>query len=187
MSGSTGWASGRRSWAASVALVACCVAVLGVSGCDGSSVAAPSVATRPAGVQGPLPVVRVTDGDTIVVRRGHRLESVRLIGVDTPETKRRGVAVQCYGPEAARFTTSLLTGREVWLERDRVAGDRDRYGRTLSYVWLGAEDLVNLLLISGGHGRQYAFDGQKYRYRTVFEASERVARAAGRGMWSSCR
>lgn len=69
----------------------------------------------------------------------------------------------------------------MWLEADPVAGDTDRYGRQLAYVWLG-DRLVNYELISMGAGSAYAFNDQRYRYREAFETAEQSAKDAGAGM-----
>jgi micrococcal nuclease len=81
-----------------------------------------------------IKVRRVVDGDTIEVIYQGQKEHVRLIGVNTPETKHSTQGVQPYGPEASEFTTKALTGRNVWLEFDVEL--RDQYGRLLAYIWL---------------------------------------------------
>src|SRR5262245_45280563 len=63
-------------------------------------------------------VARVLDGDTVVLRRGDSTETIRLLGVDTPETHHPTKPVQCFGPEASDFTTARLLGRSVRLEDD---------------------------------------------------------------------
>lgn len=78
-------------------------------------------------------VERVVDGDTIELDGG---ETVRLIGVDTPETVHPRKPVERFGKQATAFTTRLAEGKRVRLERDRETAGRDRYGRTLAYVWL---------------------------------------------------
>jgi len=81
-------------------------------------------------------VTHVVDGDTIDVEIGGRTERVRLIGIDTPETKKSNTPIECWGPEASAFTASLLPeGTEVRIERDVVG--RDDYGRLLGY-WICA-------------------------------------------------
>ncbi len=80
-------------------------------------------------------VTEVVDGDTVVVAfPGGRSETVRLLGVDTPETVDPDEPVECYGPEASAFTHARLDGRQVRLEKDRE--ERDRYGRLLAYVYV---------------------------------------------------
>ena len=86
-----------------------------------------------AELRGPYLVEHVVDGDTIDVLMDGRKEPVRLIGIDTPETKDPNQPVQPFGPEASAFTTRLLGNRQVWLELD--AQQRDQYGRILAYVY----------------------------------------------------
>ncbi|MFM8303643.1 MAG: thermonuclease family protein, partial [Actinomycetota bacterium] len=96
-------------------------------------------------------VVEVIDGDTIVVAfAGGATDTVRLLGVDTPETKHPTKGVECFGPEASAFTTRLLTGRVVRLKSDVVR--RDVYDRRLAYVWL-AGHRVNDVLVRRGYAR----------------------------------
>jgi micrococcal nuclease len=135
--------------------------------------------TRPAGVDGPLPVVDVVDGDTVKVPG----TTVRLIGVDTPETVDPRVPVQCFGREASARAHALLDGARVWLEYDATQGRRDRYGRTLAYLWLADGRLYNETIIAEGFAHEYTF-AVPYRYRDAFRAAERSARDAGRGLWS---
>src|SRR3954463_11242786 len=80
-------------------------------------------------------VVHAIDGDTVDVRLSNgRVERVRILGADTPETKDPRKPVQCYGPEASAYTHGRLEGRRVALETDAVT--RDKYGRLLAYVYV---------------------------------------------------
>src|SRR3954451_20594003 len=82
-------------------------------------------------------VVRVVDGDTIRVATGGDEEYVRMLGIDTPETHRPGVPIECGGPQASRHLEALLPpGAGVTLERDVGQDPVDRYGRLLAYVRL---------------------------------------------------
>ena len=128
---------------------------------------APTPPRPPGAVVGPFPVTRVVDGDTVKVRRGSAVLTVRLIGVDTPETKDPRRPVQCFGVEASARANTLLRGRQVWLEYDPSQGRHDRYGRDLAYVWVGATRTVNETLIREGLGREYTYD-RPYRYRALF-------------------
>lgn len=84
-----------------------------------------------------LTVSHVIDGDTIVLQNG---EKVRLIGVDTPETKHPQKPVEHFGQLATAFTRNIFEGQRVWVGADPAnahLGHKDRYGRTLAYVWNG--------------------------------------------------
>lgn len=131
-------------------------------------------------------VVRVVDGDTIIVRGpGGRTEDIRLIGIDTPETVDPRRPVGCYGPEASAYAKHLLTGRSVILRYDRETNDR--YGRFLAYVWLTGRhaQFVNARLVELGYARAYPFPPNT-AHEALFAALERAAAVAGRGLWSSC-
>jgi micrococcal nuclease len=128
-------------------------------------------------------VTRVVDGDTIEARIGERVEDVRLIGVDTPETVKPGTPVQCFGPRASRFAHGLLEGRRVRL----VFGveRRDAYGRLLAYVYLGRR-LVNLTLVRRGLARSLTIPPND-RLAPRIRRLELAAARAGRGLWGACR
>lgn len=127
-------------------------------------------------------VEKVVDGDTLQVRMGDKKETVRLIGVDTPETVDPRKTVQCFGFEAADETRRLVEGKMVVLENDLSQGDRDKYERLLRYVYLKDGVNVNLTLIANGFGHEYTYDGP-YKYQTEFKAAEKTARERGLGLW----
>lgn len=128
-------------------------------------------------------VTRTSDGDTIQVKMGDKTETVRFIGVDTPETHDPRKSVQCYGQQAAAKTKEWLLGKQVRLETDPNDSDRDKYKRLLRYVYVG-DMLVNQELIKEG----YAFTYVVFPFTKIddFRASEAEARAANRGLWAGC-
>lgn len=128
-------------------------------------------------------VSRVVDGDTIVVDMGGYDETVRLIGVNTPETVDPRKPVQCFGREASDFVKGMLTGKSVRLEPDPTQADRDKYGRLLRYVYLG-DVLVDEEIISSGYGFEYTYD-IPYEFQNEFKASEAYAQAGGIGLWAT--
>jgi micrococcal nuclease len=134
----------------------------------------------PAGADGPRGVVRVVDGDTVVVAPD---TTVRLIGIDTPETVDPRKPVQCFGREASAYAHLLLDGHFVWLEYDPTQGRLDKYGRTLAYVWMPDGRLFNEVMIADGYAHEYTYD-LPYRYQDTFIAAERTARESERGLWS---
>ena len=173
---------------AAVALFAVAL-TLGLPGCGRSASHAPvqpsgatpgGAASLPAGFD--TKIERVVDGDTLVVAGGHR---VRLIGVDTPETKDPRKPVQCFGEQASAYVSSLL--REG--EGVRLVGDveeRDVYGRTLAYVYRLADGLfVNAALVREGYAHVLTIP-PNVAHADEFVTLARGARERGRGLWSSC-
>lgn len=130
-------------------------------------------------------VVSVADGDTFDVEIAGERDTVRLIGVDTPETKHPTKGVQCWGPEASDFTKSLLSaGTRVRLVRDAEA--RDRYGRLLAYVYLDDTNVfVNRELVRLGFARPYPFEPNSTHKATFVDAAWE-AQGAQRGLWGAC-
>ena len=128
-------------------------------------------------------VVRVLDGDTIVVRRrGASDETVRLLGVDTPETHHPRKPVQCYGPEAAAYSASRLFGQVVRLEDDVVR--HDIYGRRLAYVYLDGANFERELLRKG-YARLLVIEPNHAHAREMLD-DELDARARRVGLWRVC-
>ena len=128
--------------------------------------------------------MRVVDGDTILVDLDGRRERVRYIGIDTPESVKPDVPVQCFAHAASDANAKLVGGKTVQLEFDRER--RDRFGRLLAYV-IRAEDhvAVNDALVRGGFARAREFPPNT-RHADRFAALQRVARAEGIGLWRAC-
>jgi micrococcal nuclease len=132
----------------------------------------------------PAEVVDAVDGDTIRVRVTNpppglgALETVRLIGVDTPETKHPSRPVEHFGREAAAFTRDRLLGQPVYLAFDWDL--RDRYGRLLAYVY-HSEGCFNALLVREGYG--HAYTSYAFHFLEEFRALEQEARQRKRGLW----
>lgn len=129
-------------------------------------------------------VVRVVDGDTAVVRIGGRNMRVRFLGVDTPESVKRGHPVECFAREASAFTKHNLEGRRVIVESDLSQDTYDRYGRLVGYVWV-RNVLFNERIIREGYGFEYTYKGVPYRYQREFKEAEQDARIHSRGLWST--
>lgn len=139
-------------------------------------------------------VSRHTDGDTFYVKDSAGREyKVRLIGVNTPETKHPSKGVEVYGKEASDFTARMLPkGKTVYLEKD--VSETDRYGRLLRYVWLqqpaksAAEQelrgkMLNAVLLSEGYARVSTYPPD-VKYAENFRKLERGARGAKKGLWA---
>ena len=121
-------------------------------------------------------VKRVIDGDTLLLSNRER---VRLIGVDTPETKHPQKPVERFGKEAYLFTKRMVEGKEVRLEFDWQK--RDKYGRLLAYVYLTDGTFLNAEIIKQGYG--FAYTRFPFKYLEEFRKYEREARDNKRGLW----
>jgi micrococcal nuclease len=130
-------------------------------------------------------VVAVSDGDTIRVRIGDRVERVRYIGMDTPESVKPGTPVECFAKAAARENARLVAGNRVRLERD--VDERDRFGRLLAYVYRAQDGMfVNAALVGGGYAVPLTI-APNVRHAALFRRLGREARKAGRGLWRACK
>lgn len=137
----------------------------------------------PAGLTAAL-VSNVVDGDTIDVNIGGVEQRVRLLGIDTPETKHPTKPVECFGQEAFARTSALVQGQVVLLEADESQGNTDQYERLLRFVWLPDGRLVNLVLIAEGYAFEYTYN-LPYRYQAVFKKAQKTAREGQAGLWAT--
>ena len=131
---------------------------------------------------GKYKVVEVIDGDTIRISYNGSTEKVRIIGIDTPETKDSRVDVECWGPEATKYLVEKISGKEVSLSRDPTQDDYDSYGRMLRYVYLDGAD-VGLELVRNGYGSEYTYS-EPYLKQREYKAAEEHAKANKLGKWS---
>ncbi|MFA6005160.1 MAG: thermonuclease family protein [Patescibacteria group bacterium] len=136
-----------------------------------------------ASVSAYLAVTKVVDGDTIHVLIDGTKQTVRLIGVDTPEVVDPRKPVQCFGKEASARAKELLTGKSVKLENDPTQGDKDKYGRLLRYVFMEDGTNFNKKMIEDGYAHEYTYN-LPYKYRDEFKQAERDARLHKRGLWA---
>jgi micrococcal nuclease len=147
-------------------------------------------------------VVRAVDGDTLEVALDDGpTETVRLIGVDTPETVKPDTPVQCFGPRASAFEHRAVEGRRVRL----LTGvePRDFYGRLLAYAWVEPragrrgrararsdsarprERFLEAELLRRGLARTLTFHPND-RFAPRFETLEQKAARSGKGLWNAC-
>lgn len=146
-------------------------------------IAAPSQSTTPN--PGFYTVVRDVDGDTIVVNMDGKDETVRFIGVDTPETHKPNTPVQCFGPQASNFTSTAVSGKTVRLAADPTNDNRDKYGRLLRYVYLEDGSLLDQTLVEQGYG--FAYISFPFQKKTDFIAAQTRAQSAKLGLWNACQ
>ena len=112
----------------------------------------------------PATVTEVVDGDTLHARLADNTDvTVRLIGIDTPETRRPGTPVECGGPQASAKLEELVEGRAVNLVSDPTQNTEDRYGRSLLYVDRTDGLDVGRELIRTGWAGTYVFDEREFQ------------------------
>ena len=175
------------------ALVSLCLLAVS-AGCLGVGVDTAAPAPTPE-AEVTVRVTDVVDGDTIDVRLPDgRADTVRLLGVDTPEvhaendpaefegvpdTEAGRSCLRRQGDRASAFAVDRLADRRVTLRFDAAAGRRGGYDRLLAYVVVDG-DSFNAALLERGHARLY---DSSFRERDRYAALEREAREAGRGVW----
>jgi micrococcal nuclease len=172
---------GRRSWLGSL-VVAVLIALVLLNGGGHGSRGGREEKSTPSGSSTRAEVVRVIDGDTIVVSIDGRDDDVRYIGIDTPETVKPGTPVQCFGPAAHRFNERLVDGRRVRLVFDRER--RDVYGRLLAYVYTAGR-FVNAELVRRGYARTLTI-APNDSHAGLFHRLADAAGRAGKGLWGAC-
>ncbi|HEX5466657.1 MAG TPA: thermonuclease family protein, partial [Candidatus Limnocylindrales bacterium] len=142
--------------------------------------------SQPTGATQTATVVRVIDGDTIVVDRGKGQEHLRYIGMDTPEIVKPDTPVQPYGPQAATANDALVSGKTVSLEKD--VSEVDQYDRLLRFVWLRAATqpsgwlMVDRVLLREGLATVTTFPPD-VKCVDAFLADQHYAQARGLGLW----
>ena len=171
-----------------IARVAAVVAsLLVLSACDalGITEAPTTTVSAPAGLVPNGVIEYVIDGDTVDVIINGQEERIRLIGIDTPETKQRDHPIECFGPEATAFTEFLLpVGTPVRVERDIV--NRDDYGRLLGYVYRADDGIfVNYEVMRQGFGQPLSI-GPNDLYAELFADAAGEAEADNAGLWAAC-
>ena len=124
-------------------------------------------------------VTRVIDGDTIELEGG---QTVRYIGIDTPETVAPNRPVDCFGPEASAKNKELVQGKSVELEKD--VSETDRFGRLLRYVYIDGQ-MVNELLVAEGYAQSSTFPPD-VKYQDKFRSAQQKAMSEGKGLWTAC-
>ncbi len=175
-------------------LLAGLATVVALGGCAAESGGGPTAGASRIGAREPARVVRVVDGDTLKVRLGDGdRRTVRVLGIDTPETKKPNTPVECGGPQASASMARLALqgsgyaakGRDVVLISDPTDEQVDRYGRILAYVEAGGRDLGEQQVASGW-AEMYAYRDRQFQRRSRYERAERRARDQRRGVWGAC-
>lgn len=129
-------------------------------------------------------VLKVDDGDTVIVEMNGQPQTVRFIGVDTPEIHDPRKVVQCFGRAASQFTKTLIGDNFVRLEADPLSSNYDRYNRLLRYLFLPDGRLVNIEIITSGYG--FAYTSFPFTKSSEFSTAQKAARQQNLGLWKSC-
>jgi endonuclease YncB( thermonuclease family) len=129
-------------------------------------------------------VVEIVDGDTIKANIRGKIETIRLLAIDTPETKDPRKPVQCFGNEATKKMQSFVSGKYIRLIDDRSQGNRDKYSRLLRYVYDG-NIFINKEMVAQG----FAFSYKQYptKFLNEFNRLEQQAREKNLGLWNKCQ
>ncbi|MCX6754027.1 MAG: thermonuclease family protein, partial [Candidatus Nomurabacteria bacterium] len=130
------------------------------------------------------PVSSVVDGDTVKINIDGKIQTFRLIGLDTPETVDPRKDVQCFGVEASNKAKELLTGKKVRVETDPSQGTYDKYNRSLGYIYLESGLFYNKYMIEQGYAHEYTY-GTPYKYQAEFKAAQKSAQTNKLGFWAT--
>lgn len=109
--------------------------------------------------------------------------TVRLIGLNTPESVDPRKPVECFAKEASAFLKENLEGHSVTIEHDSTQGAKDRYGRELAYVYRDDGLLMNLFMIEEGYGYEYTY-GKPYMHQAKFKQAQAYAQYHQNGLWA---
>lgn len=133
-------------------------------------------------------VVEAVDGDTleVTIRKTGANVDVRLIGIDTPETKRPGTPIECGGPQASALMHRMADDRTVTLVTDPTQDRFDRYGRLLAYVMRDDRLNLNRAAIRRGWAEVYVYNDIPFALVRSFRRAESAAKEEGRGVWGHC-
>ncbi len=128
-------------------------------------------------------VIKVVDGDTLAIQMDGQSQTIRLIGIDTPETVHPTKPVECFGIEASNKAKEILTGTQVSIETDSTQGTYDKYNRLLAYVILEDGTNFNKFMIKEGYGYEYTYN-LPYKYQSEFKSAQQQAEVNKRGLWA---
>ena len=129
-------------------------------------------------------VLKVVDGDTIDIRDENRGRlRIRILGIDTPETKKPGYTIGCWGPQATQFAVDNLLGQRVAFITDPTQDSTDHYGRTLAYLVKGDGWNYSVEAARAGTAKSYIYDNNPVQKYPEIAAAEHEAKTADRGLW----
>lgn len=140
--------------------------------------------TQPITATGAAQVIRVVDGDTLVVTVGVIEEKIRVIGINSPESVDPRKPVECFGREASAHAKELLIGQSVSLVSDPSQDNRDKYQRLLRYVYVnnGIGDFGKRML-QDGYAHEYTYD-LPYQHQQEYQQTQQQAQQSKKGLWA---
>ena len=125
-------------------------------------------------------ITSVVDWDTVKITLNKKSVSIRLIGIDAPESSAlRFGYIECFGNEAKKYLTKLIANKSVKIETDISQGAYDKYDRLLGYIILSGQN-INQRMIADGYAREYTYD-LPYLYQQIFKSAQKTASA--KNLW----
>jgi len=122
-------------------------------------------------------LIKIIDGDTVIVKINGEEKSIRLIGIDTPEKN------ECFEKEATEKLKEIIANKKIKLEADNSQDDKDKYDRLLRYIYLEDGTLINKKLIEEGVAKEYTYK-IAYKFQTEFKEAEKIAKEKKIGIWA---
>lgn len=126
-------------------------------------------------------VTQVVDGDTVKARIDGQEQSIRIIGIDAPESTTQK---ECYGPESSAKAKEFLGGKWIKIKADKTQDDKDKYGRLLRYVYFDQGTDFAKRMIEEGHAYEYTYS-VAYKNQALYKSMQDSAKGASRGLWSA--
>lgn len=130
-------------------------------------------------------IVYVVDGDTFKVKVKDKIVTIRMLGINTPETLDPRKAEECFGKQASDESKKILAGSMVRFEWSPNREVTDKYGRYLTYVYTKNGIFLNEYLISNGYAKEYTY-GKAYSKQSEFKSLEKKAKKDKLGLWGMC-
>lgn len=143
----------------------------------------PTQASPPVKKESTFIVERVVDGDTLVLKGAVGQITVRLLGINSPESVDPRKVVECFGKESAEHLSQLVLGKTVLMHTDSTQGLRDKYDRILGYIFLSDQQLINKRMIEEGYAYEYTYQ-TPYEYQNAFKEAQIYAEKNKLGLWA---
>ncbi len=134
---------------------------------------------------GPYPILSVIDGDTVQLQIDGQQETIRVLGIDTPETEHSSRGAECYGAEASAYAQELLADTSVHIQTDSSQDMRDKYDRVLAYIQMEDGTDFGEVMITQGYAEEFTFI-KPYQNQKVYRDAEKSARFEKVGQWGEC-